>query len=274
MNKLIYGVVAAFVLLSQSAYAEHKVSVGYGSASFNWDEFKEKIDGSKGFLNSEEGDLQQLDVSYAYYLPNQRNFSVTFSNLSNSIDYMGLPVSGSGSVGYSLTDYDMQQLTFEYGAWFDVDYIKPYAAILGGYHQRERIINASADFSQRLAEKYTYYFWGALLEAEIFNWSGVSLDVGGQFSHSAEGENHLIDSNTDIPLESINGFSYFARVNYEFFPSWELSLKALKNSAKMHQSNSVKRTVVMPDIEYTEEVFQPESEQKMTYVGLSLSKVF
>ncbi len=162
MGKLIYGVVGALMLLSQSVYAEHKISASYGSASFKWDEFKENIDGSTGFLNSEEGDLQQFDLSYAYYLPDRQSIAVTFSNLSNSVDYMGLPVGGSGSVGYSQTDYDMQQLTLEYGAWFEVDYIKPYAAILGGYHQRERIINASVDFKNRLAEKYTYFFLGCI----------------------------------------------------------------------------------------------------------------
>jgi hypothetical protein len=274
MNRWI-GCFAVFLFLgSQNVYAEHKISVGYGNASFKWDEFKENIDGSTGFLNSEEGDLQQFDLSYAYYLPDRQNIAVTFSNLSNSVEYMGLPVGGSGSVGYSQTDYDMQQLTLEYGAWFEVDYIKPYAAILGGYHQRERIINASTDFKNRLAEKYTYLFWGALLEAEIFNWSGVSLDIGGQFSHSTEGKNNLIDSDTDIPLESINGFSYFARLNYEFLPSWQVTLKALKSSAKMDQSNRVTRTGVTQNIEYTEEVFQPESEQKITYIGISLSKSF
>ncbi|MDZ7923329.1 MAG: hypothetical protein U5M23_04570 [Marinagarivorans sp.] len=271
MCKLIYGVVSVLVLLSQSVYAEHKVSVGYGSATFNWDEFKENINGSIGFLNSEEGDLQQLDLSYTYNLPSRQNIAVTFSNLSNGVDYRGLPVSGSGSVGYTVTDYDMQQLTIEYGAWF----IKSYAAILGGYHQRERIINASNDFENRLAEKYTYYFLGALLEAEVFSWNGVSLDIGGQFSYSAEGEVHLIDSDTDIPLESINGISYFARVNYEFFPSWEVSLKVLKNSAKMDKSNVGKRKGVADDgTVYTQDVFQPESEQTMSYIGLSLSKVF
>ncbi len=103
----------------------------------------------------------------------------------------------------------------------------------------------------------------------------MSLDIGGQFSHSTEGKNNLIDSDTDIPLESINGFSYFARLNYEFLPSWQVTLKALKNSAKMDKSNVGKRKGVTDDgTVYTEDVFQPESEQTMSYIGLSLSKVF
>lgn len=277
MNKLLCRLLPCFVItLSAPLLAQHSAEVTIGSTDFSWEEFSiDDIDNQEKRINSESGPLTTLELAYRYSAKNQ-SFKASYKTQSGDVDYLGarrgVPL---GRQFPSVTSYALQSINLEYGKWFDVDYIKPYAAILGGYQARERIIAATQNFDNRAAEAYSNYYWGALLEAELFNWNNLSLDIGGQYTQTVKGKNQSIDRGYTIDLETFRELALYTRINYEFWPSWQASLILSSSQGEMEQSRSINVPIENPPFAGAVlSTSQPKSKQALSFIGFRLRKGF
>lgn len=278
MNKLLCGILPSLLFAySASLFAQHSAEVTLGSTDFLWEEFKTDPDNNnqERRINSESGPLTSFELAYRYTDKDQ-SFKASYKTQSGDVDYLGARRDAPlGNQFPTVTSYALQSLNLEYGKWFNVDYIKPYAAILGGYQARERIIAASQNFDNRAAEDYSNYYWGALLEAELFNWNNLSLDVGGQYTQTVKGKNQSIDQGYTINLEAFRDFTLYTRINYEFWPSWQGSLILSSSQSEMEESRSIE--VPIENSPVPGAVFitsQPKSKQELSSISLRLSKTF
>ncbi len=266
MNKLLCGLLLTF---STPLYAQHSVDVSFGSTDFSWEEFRPSFeDGTDVIVADESGELATFDIGYRYTAKNQ-SLRVAYQSLSGDVDYLGLPTKSTIGVRRpTTTSYTVQGVSAEYGAWFDVDYIKPYMAVLGGYQQRERIIQTATYFSNRNAEDFSFFFWGLQAEAEIFSWNNFTWDVGGKYLHTLGGENESIDNGYTIKLKAFHTLGLFTRFNYEFLPTWEASFIYAVNQGEMKTSSAIEVEGI------TDPIRQPESEEKTSVITVQLSKTF
>jgi hypothetical protein len=268
-----FALVAAILSLPSLAVAQqgkHQVSVELGNLSFNWQEFNSDgslIDPQEINIVDEQGDLPTLSLGYAYEEGLQR-IAANYTNSSGSVDYFGLINVTNGADFFTnlTTDYTIQTLEGEFGQYYDVDYVKPYAAFLSGYSKRERTINGTNDTTipiPDLVETYTYFYWGLLLEAEVFSWSNFALNLGGEFRQSFKTELEVVSLDFTVPLKVLRTLKFYASVDYEFIPSWTASLRYQDISSELEKSN-----------ELDNGAFQPRSEEHHSYLGLTVGKVF
>lgn len=278
MNKLLCGILPSLLFAySAPLFAQHSAEVTIGSTDFLWKEFTTDPDNNnqERRINSESGPLTSFELAYRYSAKDQ-SFKASYKTQSGDVDYLGAASSAPlGTQFPSVTSYALQSLNVEYGKWFDVDYIKPYAAILGGYQARERIIAAGQNFDNRAAEDYSNYYWGALLEAELFNWNNLSLDVGGEYTQTVKGKNQSIDQGYTINLEAFRDFTLYTRINYEFWPSWRGSLILSSSQGEMEQSRDTRVPIENSAVDGAVLLkSQPKSKQELSSISLRLSKTF
>lgn len=260
--------------LATPATAQHALELETNLQSFGWQEFGINK-GERQLINEEEGELVGIGLAYSYS-QHDKHLKVSFQSTNGDVNYLGAGSNSPfGTKSASNTRYTLQQIESEYGATFDVASIKPYAAILGGYQARERIIAASPGFSNRTAEAFRFWFWGARLEAEVFSYKGFSVDIGSKFTRTVGGKNQSIDERYVIPLQSLITGELYARVHYQFLPSWKASMMVAGSAGKMDASREIKVPFEVPGLDdASKNPSQPESEQRNTAIHLRLTKTF
>ena len=288
-NKALLGaLLIGTSVISATGYTKgtHEVYAEVGALDFEWKEFKEEKDSkNKRTVVIEDGALQAFSAGYAYREDNE-NIAINFKHATDTIDYLGEDNDGAkGILLPSNVEYSLNTIEAEYGSWFNVDYIKPYAAIFGGYHTRDRNILPFEGSTARLDETISFYYWGSKLEAELFNIQGFSLDIGGQFRLSTKGKNKIkkssnlnkIDSNFagTANLKQIREIGYFIRFNYAFLESWKATLKYEYSKARMNQGNVTNIDLgEVAGVQTFTPIFQPKSEQETALVSLRITKSF
>lgn len=242
-----------------------------GSVDFNWKEFAfndDLFDKEYVEVVDENGDLNRVTLGYSY-TEDYKSLSVRLSNTSGTVEYYGRispdQVGASDYWDYGSTKYSMYKIESEYGATFDVDYIKPYMAILGGYTKRDRkFLGIEQPPVPPYHEVMDYFYWGLLLDIELISWNGFSFNIGGQYTRSVEAEQDLVDKNVELKLEPIVAKQFFSSITYRFLDSWAASLIHKKYDSESDASAKDPIT----------ELFQPESKEDHSYLGLRLEKSF
>ena len=280
----------AVVLLPNVVHAQNQgIHSGYieaGSLAFNWREFDYNDDPFdddeeneiKTVVVDEDGSLGSVAVGYSYYR-NDRLFTIEISQNQGSVDYYGrIPLAEDRNDYWEnlTTDYTIYTLEASFGKYFDVDYVTPFAAIIGGYSERERTINGLSQSRtpsgnlidiETINEDMSYYYWAALLDIEVFSWNNISANVGAKYRRSVKTKQNFVDSNATAHLEPLVATEILASINYEFLPTWEASLRYKTINSKMEQSYPVATSP-------TEEIYQPRSEEDHSYLALRLQKSF
>lgn len=269
-----------FLTVAYSTYAaantEHVFQAGYGTLNFDWKEYGQDLQNNTFNIVAEEGNLPQVMAAYHYREGNEV-FSLEYSFAQGDVDYLGIP---RGAPAFSdkrpsKTDYDIQNIEGRYGAFFDVDYITPYAAIIGGYHRRERDINPFEGSTGGAVETYRNYYVGFLMEAEVFSFNNLTIDVGGEFTRTVDSRVDVTSyqvsdsgrTNTgriNVPLKGMSTLKGYARINYEFLPTWEASLSYENSKGDMDESNAVETD--------TTPFRHPEAELRQSLIELSITK--
>lgn len=269
--KKISQFVSVFILAnSLNCYAqEHTFSAEIGSVDFNWKEFAfndDLFDKEYVEVVDENGDLNRVTLGYTYTEESQ-SLGVSIANTSGSVEYYGRISPDNELISdywdYGATKYSMFEIESEYGTLFDVDYVKPYAAILGGYTKRDRkFLGIESPPARPYHEVMDYFYWGLLLDVELVSWNGLSFNVGAQYTRSVEAEQELVDDSIELKLEPIVSTLYFSKIKYNFLDSWSASLVYENYTSKSDASAEVDNEL------------QPESKEDHSYLGLRLEKSF
>ncbi|WP_394201375.1 hypothetical protein [Marinagarivorans algicola] len=265
---------------------QHQLGIHGGGTDFTWREYLLNNDDVKREALIEEGTLGAFGLDYAYTDKGSK-FKADFTFSSGSIDYFGEINGGTAGERFSsTTDYDLYTIELEYGAWFEMDYIKPYAAVFGGYEQKNRLINPLRSPGGGLDEKFTHWYFGALLEAEIFSWNGLSMDVGGNISRTVRGENDVIgftvsaegartdDYQGTVELRAVYALNLYGRIHYDFLSTWRASFVIESGFADMDKSKPTNIPFKLKGTTFNRTIDQPEVEQETTYIGFRLQKAF
>ncbi|BCD99915.1 hypothetical protein [Marinagarivorans cellulosilyticus] len=275
MKKIWLPLFTAFLsTVYSSAYAEksdHSIAIALGQLDFSWKEFDindDFFDPTYVEVVDESGDLNTIHLTYTYE-KEDHHFSTQLSRSSGSVNYYGRIIRDTAEDlwDYSTTDYDMTTLEASYGKYFDVDYIKPFAAILGGYTERERTINGNPNFITPYPtgnEDMSFYYWGLLLDVELFSWNNLSLNVGAEYNRgvktkqtvSSEGEEDYT-----LKLKPLISRKLLTSLHYSFLNDWKASLLLELTKSTMKKSRE-------------EKPYQPDSEEDHSYLGLRLQKTF
>ncbi|HEY7772927.1 MAG TPA: hypothetical protein VIC26_07085 [Marinagarivorans sp.] len=281
----------AILLLPNLVQAQNQgVHSGYieaGSLEFNWREFAYNDDPFdddeeneiKTVVVDEDGSLGSLAVGYSYYR-DDRLFSIEISQNQGKVDYYGrIPLAGDRNDYWEhlTTDYTIYSLEATFGHYFDVDYVTPFAAIIGGYSARERTINGMSQSVtpsgslidiETINEDMSYYYWAALLDIEVFSWNNFSANIGAKYRRSVKNKQKFVENNVTADLEPLVATEILASISYEFLPSWEASLRYKTINSKMEQNYPTS----VPDS--IEGIVQPRSEEDHSYLALRLQKSF
>ena len=254
---------------------EHAVQLGISANDFQWDEFQLNLQNRENAFVKEDGSLTAINAAYSFTDKGEK-LKVEYEHTQGNVDYLGKRQGATISepLRPSTADYSMNNLEAEYGAWFDMDYIKPYAAVIGGFHKRERDIAPLSTGTNALREDISYYYWGALLEAEIFNWNRFSFDIGTEFNRSVKtktqataylpNEGGRTISITNIDLEPFITLKGYIRLNYEFLPSWKASLLFESGTSKKERSEGTTAGNVTRN--------QPRVTQRIDRINFSITK--
>lgn len=262
--KLLSVAIFSFVLCHQSLAQEHNVYLDLGSFDFGWKEFDFEEDNFDYVeVVDESGSLNSIGLGYSY-AEGDNKISVNFNRQSGSVDYYGrVIVPGDDDFwADSSSDYSITTIEGVFGKYFEVDYVKPFAGIIGGYSERERVIHGVDPAPPITTEKMDYFYWGLLLDVEVFSWQNFSVNLGAQFTRSAEGKQRFIEDKIEVNLEQVAAHRYTASANYNFYESWSAGIVFFMQESKMDRSEAV------------DDLLQPESKEDHSYLGLRLEKSF
>lgn len=272
MKMRFFTLVVLVFLPLQSYAAHHNLSVATGNTNFNWEEFS-KDDGRS--INQEEGTLTSFSVLYSYR-EGDYQLKGSLTNSSGRIDYLGEKRNSDNKIKFpTTTNYDISEINLSYGKYINTDYIKPYAYIMGGYQDRERIINQSQDFSNRSAEKYTFYFWGVGMDAELFSWNNFSVGGGTYFKNYSNGEITLIDEqNHSSSLKQLKTIGLRLGFSYTFFDKYNAVLEYMRETSKMDISSTSSYSKVINTVETTYLYTHPKSDQSQDSILVTIGMFF
>ena len=284
INRIL--IISALILsptLQAQDQGNHSAYIDIGSLDFNWKEFgynDDEFDNDtevESELVDESGSLTTFAFGYAYSRDDYL-FSAQLSQATGTVDYYGMIQIDGDRNDYKEnlnTNYSIYSLEGSFGKYFDVDYIKPFAAIVGGYSKRERRVNGMANSVSpegdvidiaTATEHMSYLYWGALLDVELFSWNNISANVGAKYSRSVNTEQEFVGDDLTIDLKPLISTELSASVSYEFLPTWKASLRFKKLRSKMAKSNEVASGSLL--------IHQPRSEEDHSYLGLHLQKTF
>lgn len=273
------------IVLAQNK-GTHLGYIEAGSLEFNWREFDYNDDPfdddeeneSKTVVVDEGGDLNAMTLGYSYQ-EEDHLFSIELNRNQGKIDYYGrIPLVGDRNDYWEnlTTDYTIYSLEGTFGKYFEVDYVTPFAAIIGGYSRRERTINGMSQAMtpdsnlidiETINEDMTFFYWAALLDIEVFSWNNISANIGAKYRRSVKTKQKYVESNVTADLKPLVSTELLASLSYEFLPTWEASLRYKTINSKMDQSHPVSTSE-------TEQIYQPRSEEDHSYLGLRLQKSF
>ena len=265
-----------FAALSASIYApahaEQSLAIALGQLDYSWQEFDENDD----FFNptyvevvNENGNLGALQVAYIF-----DNFSAQISHASGSVDYYGRIILGglTDRWDYSTTDYTIDSIEFSQGKYFTIFKIKPFVAIKGGYTEQERTIYGNPNFAvgnnpapyPTSVESMHFYYWGLLLDTEVFAWNDFALNIGAEYNRGLKTKQTVasVDETAyTLQLNPLVSRKLLTSLHYSFLNSWKASLLLEMTKSKIKKSRE-------------EKPYQPNSEQDHSYLGLRLQKTF
>jgi hypothetical protein len=283
--KLLAALLGVVAVTSLPAVAEHQLGLSRGDYDFRWVEsarrdqlnlaFPLDLPDGKYTLVEESGTLDQDGLQYAYREEAER-FALTYQRTQGQVAYSGL---SQGDIFFadelndfkrSATRYDIHNIEAEYGANFEVDYIKPYAALFGGYQRRQRDILPISS-NPGLAEVIRYYYWGVKLEAELFKVYGLGVTLGADLFHTTEekqdasqlAQDGSLSERKVFALERMYGLNYYAALHYDFMERYRLALQHKTGEAHLRRS-----------VSYELGIAQPKSDQDTTSTQLALSVRF
>lgn len=268
-----YIATVIFVFLPVFSHAStHFVSLSAGNTDFSWEEF----DVEDGHTINQEGGILTLVSALYSYQENNKLLSVSLSNTNGDISYLGEKRKSQDKIKYpTSTDYQIREIELSFGKYFYTDYIKPYAYIYGGYQDRERIINQSPDFTQRGAEKYSFYFWGVGMDAELFNWNSFAISSGVYFKNYAHGEITLIDErNHTSPLSQLITTGFKFDLSYTFSHNYKASVTYKSGTGKMDISSESKYFRNVNGVEAYYPYSHPESRQTYKQILATIGMYF
>lgn len=271
--KNISQLISVFILpCSLNCFAqEHTFSAEIGRLDFNWKEFAfndDLFDKEYVEIVDENGNLNRATLGYSY-TENYKSLSVRLSNTSGTVGYYGR-ISPDDPREFDYWDYGTSkysnfEVEAEYGAVFEVDYVKPYAAILGGYTKRDRkFLGIEEPPVPPYHEVMDYVYWGLLLDVELVSWNGFSFNIGAQYTRSVDAEQDFVDRDVKLKLDPIVSTVYFSEIKYRFLETWSTSLIYENYSSKSDASAKDPATRLL----------QPESHEDHSYLGLRLEKSF
>lgn len=271
MKKIsLLGFIAALIPLTTLA-SNHHFELSTANSNLTWEEFAE---GREKSINREDGSLSSLALGYSFQ-QNDNRIDLNLSTSKGTVDYLGEKKNSIDDVKYpTTTDYHINEYELLFGKYYSTDFITPFAYINGGYQDRERTINPFPNSSNRTAEHYTFYFWGIGLDAEIFNWNNISINSGLYFKNYVMGEVESVDAGFSKPLEQLKITGFKFGVSYSFLKHYKTSLMYLTESGSMPRSNDYIYTEIINGVEATKTSTQPESDQKIDEVKLSVAFVF
>ena len=261
------------------AYAEksnQKVAIALGQLDYSWQEFDENDDlRNPAYVEvvNENGNLSALQATYIFE-QEEYHFSAQISHASGTVDYYGRIILEfvTDQWDYSKTDYTINTMEFSYGKYFDIDYIKPFASIIGGYTEQERTINGNPDFIAgnnpapylTSVESMHFYYWGLLLDTEVFAWNDFALNIGAEYNRGLKTKQTVAtegEAAYTLKLKPLISRKLLASLHYSFLNSWKASLTLEITKSKIKKSRE-------------EKPYQPNSEQDHNYLGLRLQKTF
>lgn len=268
MNKSSFLTIPLALLPLVSIASTHQFELTAADTRFNWEEYAQ---GKERVINNEDGSLSTTSLGYSF-IQDDYQIGIKILTSRGSIDYLGERKGSIDHKKYSTTsDYSLTEYEVFYGKYIYTDYIKPFAYINGGYQDRERIINPFPQLPNRNAEQYNFYFWGVGLDSELLNWNNVSINGGLYFKNYVMGKVESIDYGFTKPLEQLKITGYKLGVSYSFFERYNASVTYLSESGSIARSNDYTYTEMINGVEATKTSTQPESEQKVKQIRLSVS---